>query len=89
MVSIGQSILNYSEHLVSSERDQELDPQTFYERIYKGYQGDPLATRTNKKDGIQLQVYEMLKEIAGFKIAFNSLLYLCARFQKVVSDLRP
>lgn len=88
VVNVGQSILNYSDLFSVSEREQDLDPQTLYDTIFRAYQEDPTATRTSRKDKIQLQIYEMLKEIGGFKIAFNSLIYLCARYQKILGDIR-
>lgn len=86
VIGVEQKMLNYSALFGINDREQEMEPEALYDAIVTAYKEDPAHTRTAKRDKIQMQIYEMLREIGGFKILFNSLLSLCTRFQRSFID---
>mgnify|MGYP000903387199 FL=1 len=46
----------------------------------------PKETRTNVKNDIRLQIIEMLKEVGGFRVVYNLLLYICTKYESLLKN---
>lgn len=50
--------------------------------------GEFKETRTELKSDIRVQMIEMLKELGGFRITINSLMYICDKYERLIGELK-
>ena len=90
ILSASQQILNFSKFFAFDEPTKNaMDSAQLATKIKSVQQtGEFKETRTELKSDIRVQMIEMLKELGGFRITINSLMYICDKYERLIGELK-